>query len=337
MNEILLYGQIYDFTATNFISAFNDIEGDNLTIRVNSSGGSVEYGWGMIAKFKEFEGKKLVKVDGQAYSMAFNFCLYADKVECLDVSRFMVHRASYGWIESTEYFTEALKANLDGINKSLKAAFESKIDVAKFEKITGVTLKELFSMEGQKDVFIDAKQAKAIGLVDKINTITIEKANSINANMAQVAASYSGFEPIVVQSATEPIKQVINNKTNKPMTVEQLKADHPEVHAAIFNSGFSKGVSDEKDRTGAWAAFMEVDPIAVKEGIKSGEPLTATATAEFQVKMFSSQTLANITTEGVQVPVVGANGEVKLPETQTEVDKLQALAMASAGVTPKDK
>jgi len=68
--EVLLYGEMYSWSARDFISAVEDAKGSDLSVRVNSMGGDVDYGYGMIAKFKEFEGKKSVKVDGSAASMA---------------------------------------------------------------------------------------------------------------------------------------------------------------------------------------------------------------------------------------------------------------------------
>ena len=41
----------------------------------------------------------------------------------------------------------------------------------------------------------------------------------------------------------------------------------------------------ERDRAGAWAEFMDVDPAAVKAGIQSGDNLSATKMAEFSRKI----------------------------------------------------
>ncbi|MCK4522212.1 MAG: ATP-dependent Clp protease proteolytic subunit, partial [Nanoarchaeota archaeon] len=148
MEEVLLYGQIYSESSIDFITAINAVEGDNLIVRLNTPGGDVNHGWGMVAKFMEFPGSKVVKVDGSAFSMGFNFCLYADSVEALDVSQFMVHRAAYSQWYEENYMTEQQKENLISVNANLEKALRNKIDVAKFEEIKGVKIKDIFSMEG---------------------------------------------------------------------------------------------------------------------------------------------------------------------------------------------
>src|SRR5277367_4860470 len=103
--DILIYGRIDAYTAAQFFKDINDAtendESVTLNFRINTGGGEPEYGWGIAAKVNEVENKK-VKVDGKAYSWGTMACCYAEDVEALDVSQFMVHRAAYPeWFEST--------------------------------------------------------------------------------------------------------------------------------------------------------------------------------------------------------------------------------------------
>jgi len=75
MAEVLLYGDIYSQRARDFIKEVDTASGEDLTVRVNSFGGDVDYGWGMIAKFSEHKGKKSVKIDAAAHSMAAFFAI----------------------------------------------------------------------------------------------------------------------------------------------------------------------------------------------------------------------------------------------------------------------
>lgn len=286
MADILLYGEIYSYSASEFVTAIDENTSDELVVRINSGGGEPEYGWGMIAKFSEYAGKKSLKVDGKAYSMGAFFCCYSDSVEALDVSQFLIHRAAYpSWFESSDYFTAALKSNLESINLNLRKALEAKIDVAKFEEIAGKKIKDIFSMDSRVDVFLTAAQAKSIGLIDKINKITPQKRAEIDNIMgAKIAAHYKP------ESSIEPqVKPVIQNK----MTKEKLLAEHPEVHAMIVGLG----VAQERDRVGAWMKFNDVDPAAVSAGITSGENISQTAMADFAVKVYAKQNLAALGTE----------------------------------------
>lgn len=311
MNEILLYGPIWSESSSIFINAVNELEGDNLTVRINSGGGEPTYGWGMVAKFSEFSGTKNVKVDGSAYSMAAFFCCYSDNVECLDVSQFLIHRAAMSQWYEQEYMSDSERDNLVNINVSLEKAFRNKIDVAKFEQIKGVKVKDIFSMENRIDVFLTATEAKQIGLISKITTITPKKKTEINASMNLIAASY-GFDVMsmnkpAIDSAEEKKESITSNsKTQIKMTIEQLKADHPELFVQVTASA----IKEEKDRVGAWMKFIGADADAVVKGIESGENLGQTAMADFTVKMITNAgTVEKIGAEGAAVVI-----ETKKPE-----------------------
>jgi len=84
MNEILLYGPIWSQSTRQFMLDMQMIDTESLTIRINTDGGSVEDGWSIVTRIAEFEGKKLVKVDGRAYSMGCWALLYADETEAVD-------------------------------------------------------------------------------------------------------------------------------------------------------------------------------------------------------------------------------------------------------------
>lgn len=289
--EILLYSGINEYSSTEFINSVNELEPtDELVVRVNTKGGNPEYGWGMVAKFAEFKGKKSIKVDGQAHSMGLMFLAYADNIEVLDVAEGVLHRAAYpDWFESSDYFTEALKGNLERINSSLMTAFKNKVDVAKFEELKGVKLKQVFSMDDRIDVFLTAQDMKKIGLVDKINKITPKKAASLVAignqdkSIVNLAAEY-------IPEATQDIKD--KPKNNKQMTIEDLKANHVEVYNKVFNLGSEAGIAERNDTVNAWLTFNDVDAKAVSEGIKSGDKLSQAKSMELMRKEFSKDALA---------------------------------------------
>jgi ATP-dependent protease ClpP protease subunit len=350
MHEVLLYGFIYSQSAVDFIKAINDVEGDELTIRVNTEGGEYLYANGMIAKFKEFEGKKKVVVDGSAYSMGAFFLLYADEVEAADFSRILFHRASYGEYYEQNLMTESQKVELTAYNKNLEAAFRNKIDVAKFEEITNVKVKAIFSMDGRIDVGLSAAEAKKIGLITKVNKLTPEKKAKIKAEMAKVEASFPGIKNAAAKEAVENTNKQTNKNQNNlnenKMTLEEFKKANPEAYAAIVaigvESGIKQGIKAENDRVGAWAAYSEIDPEAVKAGIKSGEKISETARSEFAIKMQSPERLAALKKESEKTP--GAEGANENPpagdekptvEATFEKEVAKAAGLPTEKVTPK--
>ena len=318
--EVLLYGQIYAQSSIDFINGISAVgEDDELSVRVNTNGGDVLYGWGMVAKFNEFKGVKKIKVDGSAYSMGACFLAYADveNVEALDVSEFLIHRAAYpSWYEDN-YMSDSEKENLKTINSSLHDAFKNRIDVNKFKEISGKTLKEVFSMDGRIDVFLTAQQAKQIGLIGKITKITPTKKAEISAINQRIAANYTGGK-----------NKNTNNFNPSKMTKEDFKREHPEAYAAIVN----EGVTAERDRCGAYLAYITADKDAVIAGIKSGEQMSATTQAELNIKIVQAMNSNPPKLDADGKPIVADTIKplevAETPETptaKTQLDKVREL------------
>lgn len=274
--ELYLYSGIYDYTAESIISSIEENAGEDITIRMNTPGGSVFSGWGIIAKMKEHTGKVHAKVDGIVASMGSMILAYAGSSEALDVSKIMIHRADM-WISKPEDQTF-----LNMINKDFRAKLEKKIDVEKLKELKNVSMDDIFNPESRIDVWLTAKEAKSIGLIDKVVKLDPVQISAIT-NLMQIAAS---------MDINNPPKQVQNSNSNK-MTIEEFKAANPEAYAQIV----ALGVSAEKDRVGAWLAYNKIDPEAVEKGIKEGKTLSQTESAEFAVKALSGKTLETIVAE----------------------------------------
>jgi len=99
--EVLLYGRIDSEKAELFHESLQEIEGnDEMMLRINTIGGSPEYGWGVTAMWNEIKTPKKIRVDGQAHSFgAFMLC-YTENTEavkhkfCLKPLR-LKHRNQY--------------------------------------------------------------------------------------------------------------------------------------------------------------------------------------------------------------------------------------------------
>jgi ATP-dependent protease ClpP protease subunit len=306
--EILIYSPIFDFVAENFISQLNDSDGKDVTVRVNSPGGSVFAGWGMIAKSQEHQGNITVKVDGNASSMAAIFLLFHKNVEALNVTTFTLHRAS------VPFPTDEEKKQLKGINADIRRAFEAKLNIAELENISGVLIDDFFNSEEVIDINLNALQAKQIGLIDTINEMD---ASAFDVLSKQIAA--------ISNKEIKKNKQV-KTKTNIKMDIKALKSDHPALFAEVVALGEQKGVSAERDRVGAWMAFGDVDFQAVTKGIKDGEDLTATATAELSRKSFAAQAIADIESDNAEEVETEQESEIDEP---TAVDKFMTAVVES--------
>jgi ATP-dependent protease ClpP protease subunit len=310
MYEALLYGDINEWSSKDFIQRLINNKPKDITVRVNTDGGEVRYGYGVLAKIKECTGLKVMKNDGEANSMgAFSF-LVADHAEALEQATFLFHRAAFSKsVESDPMlFISEDKAYLNKINSDLRGLMEAKLDVAKFEKITKVTLDELFSLDNRLEVTLNAAEAKEVGLIQKIVPLTSAKKMEIEACKKRAMAKVETEIP-----------------KNKIMTVEQLQAEHPGVFAQIFENGKKAGVEAEKDRVEACLVFLEIDQKGVVEAIASGKPISAKQMADFSLKATVANAKKGLEEENKE-PIIVAQTTKTKEELEAEAFVKEAKA-----------
>ncbi|MEE9574336.1 MAG: hypothetical protein V3W20_14870 [Candidatus Neomarinimicrobiota bacterium] len=174
-----------------------------------------------------------------------------DNVEALDVSTFRLHRAD-GFVDSDQD-----KALLDKINKDLRAKMLKKINPEIFKEVTGHTINEMFDSEKRIDIDLDAKQAKKIGLINKI--IRLEPRQIAAMNKKFVAFADFGGEVIAENSQGSDKKQkqteIKIEQKKEIMTQSEIKAQFPDVYNAIR----TEGITAERSRVNAVLKFSSID------------------------------------------------------------------------------
>jgi ATP-dependent Clp protease protease subunit len=338
MADILLYTPIYSYTAEAFVEKLLEIESEeDLTVLLNSPGGSVFAGWSMIGPLSERKGKVTFKVFGDASSMAFFSLLFADRVEALDVSTFMVHRAD-GYVDN-----EADQKFLDGINKSLRAKFEKRIDSEKFKEVTGYTFDDIFDPKRRVDVNLTAKEAKKIGLVDKIIKLEPKQLEAYTERFVAIADFNShgseGESPRGSGASEngESKKNSINQKSKK-MTLEELKAAHPDLVVALKN----EVIAQERERVGAYLAFQHIDAEAVKKGIEDGATPGPKFFAEMTLKGMSAERLNDEKEESTETVDASKKKEKTEEDEKAEAEKkeiaeAERIALEAAGINSEEE
>lgn len=327
--ELLLYGPTNEDTARAFVEAViaADIEqAGDLLVRINTDGGNPNDMQSMAARLSEYSGQVNAQVDGKAYSSGTFILPYINgTVTAYDISQFLIHRAAYSsWFEKSEYMTEALWDNLNAINSGLRKALEARIDVKKLKELKGVTLNQIFDNATRIDVFLTADEAKQIGLVDKVVKLTPKKRAEIEQKIT------ASMLPTAWHQGNAEFSADINPKTK--MTLDELKSQHPDVYAQAVNAG----VSQERDRVGAWMAFVDVDADQVAAGIKNGESISQTATAELARKAFSKQSLEALKKEAAPA-VETKETEAALTEAQKKEAELNAFLDSARKLRAKHK
>lgn len=316
--ELYIYSPIWSYTAEKLMADMEENKDNDIVIRSNTPGGSVAAGWGMIAKMKEHKGGLTIKVDGVVASMGAIMLPFAKKVIALDVSRIMLHKADM-LVES-----EQDKNFLASINKELKQKLSAKIDNEKLKELKGIGIDELFADGERIDMWLTAKEAKAIGLVDSI--VKLETRQEIEAY-----TSTNVFSAAAIKKESKDTKiefDFTNDKNYKTMNAEKLKSENPELYKEIFNMG----VSAEKDRVESCLVYADIDIKAVKEAIESGKPLSEKQKSELSLKALNSNALKALE-EGAAEGVTTKESEGKeKTEKEKELEAFRKNALAEAGV-----
>ena len=246
--------------------------GEPLTVRINTPGGAVRQCYAMLSILSDRAGAVTSYVDGTAYSMGAFFCAFSSKVIASELSRFMIHKAAYPeWVQ----IGPEEEADLKDINDTLRARLKNKLnDTPEAKQL----LKKVFSKEGRADVFLNAKTAKKIGLVDEIKKISLS-----GATAEAFALSNEDTNALVFSETSLTEEQQPNIKI---MDLAEFKSQHADLYAQILKEGSTA----EKKRAGAYLPFLNSSPEAAIKGIEGDEKLEGRALSELMIKAVKGST-----------------------------------------------
>ena len=213
--EVLIYEQIGDWgvTAQNFIKDVQSVGKSDLTVRINSVGGSVFDGLAIYNILRSHKGYVNVKIEGIAASIASIIALGGDNIEMAENGFFMIHNPfgnSFGDSEEMRKTADLL----DKIKKELVSVY------AKQSSLTEAKIQDMMDEE----TWLTSQEALEMGFV---HTIT---------EPIKIAASFdlSRFNNIDSKEVKNKLELLTNNKSNK-MT-EELKTWFNGVKEEILNA-----------------------------------------------------------------------------------------------------
>ena len=298
--ELILYGSIgsdeywddiSDKVFKQDIENLGDVE--NITLHINSPGGSVFSAVAIANTLKNHKAKITANIDGLAASAATIVTSACDTVKMPKNALFMVHNPitfAYG-------NNQDMQKTLEMLNKVKNSIIETYLNKAKTDK---ETLSELMDNE----TWMSAEEAKEYGFVDEILDENVEKEvveNKLIINdMAFDISRFKNFkekknrEPRVInisvnstgspEEIADKFRDILNSTENQKneggnMTLEELKNKFPELYNQIFNEGKEAGITKERER------MREIDNLDVSnyselvENAKYNEPVEASVLA----------------------------------------------------------
>lgn len=250
--ELLVYGEIGewwgDVQSRDFAEQLQAIDAPEIDVRINSSGGAVYTAQAIYSSLKRHPAKINVFVDGIAASAATIIMMAGDHIVMPENAIMMVHSPLTGAYGNAEELRDIADV-LDIVRDTIVAVYRNK------SGLDDDTILELLA----DDTYLSANEALELGLVDEV-TPALQIAASRGKNgtftvngLTIDAERYSNLPKKWLASVESQVKT--GAAGNKPkvkeqvkMTLDELKAQYPELYEAVLNEGKTAGVEQERDR-----------------------------------------------------------------------------------------
>lgn len=210
------------------LAEFDDV--DEITLRIDSPGGSVFAGIGLYSYLKDHKAKKKVYIDGMCASIATVIAMAGDSIYMNNASQFMIHNPwtiAVGEAKELRHGAEVLEGLKDSIINAYMT--KTKLTKAELEKAMDNT------------TYYKAEEALAAGFITEI-THTTDAKNCVDdwdMTYSQYEKNYDNENGLATQ------KPVINNRNEeKKMTLKELQDRHPDV----YNEALNVGKNEERER-----------------------------------------------------------------------------------------
>ena len=192
------YQRIYDWLEWDATSPrrveqqLSEIEGD-VTVEINSGGGSLFHGSEIYTLLKEHPQNITVKITGVAASAASVIAMAGDKILMSPTSQMMIHNATV--------VTEGDYRDMESATNLLKNANQTAVNAYKIK--SGMEDKELLELM-DKETWFTAHQALENKLIDEI----------MFENQIRVAASLGGG--LLPQAVVKKLSEILIEKEEQP-------------------------------------------------------------------------------------------------------------------------
>lgn len=219
--EINIYGDIGEswfgdsVTAKQFVKDLAALDVAELTVRINSYGGSVSDGLAIYNAIKRHPANTTVAIDGVAVSIASLIAMSGDKVEMADNALMMIH-APWGFASGNSADMRDMADVLDKFAQAMSGSYADK---------TGKTTEAVMSwLTDGIDHWFTAAEAAAEGLIDTV-TAAMPVAAHFDLNRYKTIPAAAG---IFTQSPTKETPMLEKQATQPAASAPQPAQQQPE-------------------------------------------------------------------------------------------------------------
>ena len=164
--EVWIYGDIGEswdgesVAAKNFVKDFAAIDADDITVRINSYGGSVTDGLAIHNAIKRHKAKVTIEIDGAAFSIASLIAMAGDDVRMADNALMMIH-APWGFAMGNAAEMRDTADTLDKYAAAMSSAYIAQ---------SGKPAEDILALlQDGKDHWFTAAEALAEGFVHAVS------------------------------------------------------------------------------------------------------------------------------------------------------------------------
>lgn len=305
--EIHIFGDIGEswwdetVTAKQFVKDIAALDADQITVRINSYGGSVTDGIAIYNAIKRHPASVTVSIEAAAYSIASLIAMAGDTVEMAENALLMIH-APWGYAGGNSAELREFADMLDKYAQSMASSYVGK---------SGQTHDEIIALlTDGKDHWYSADEAKAAGFIDAISG-----AVTVAASARIQAAGLSRFTRNPAAAAANPPKETTMPNPATPQAAAPATVDAAAILAAEKNR--RESVRAE------FAPFAHVEGIAaVQAACEEDHAVTAEVAAQ--------KILAHLAKQAT--PINATHVETVEDEFDKQRDGITAALLARAGV-----
>lgn len=327
-----------DITAA-IASAVNDEAVEEIIFAIDSPGGTVDGLFDMLKTIAAIEKPTTALIVNNATSAAFALAAQTDRIVAaneaalvgsigvaveMSVDENRVAIASRNAPKkrpdvSTPEGVALVQDMLDPMHTLFVEAIARGRSAALGTEVTTEVINETYG-EG---AVLTARDALAVSMIDEIS-------ERIPGASAASASDIKADDAVIGQSNT-------NKEQGGFMTQDELKAQHPDVYAAVLAKGKEQGATEELDRVTAHLTYgvgMNAMDIAVA-AIKAGKEVTPAVVAEYQVAGLAKKdgedtmTEEEITAKAVADAEVEAKANVEGAEEKVHAKVTENLLAAT--------
>jgi ATP-dependent protease ClpP protease subunit len=258
--EILIYGDIGEswygdtVAAKDFVRELAALDADQITVRINSYGGSVTDGIAIFNALQRHKATVTTIVDGIAASVASLIAMAGDSIEMAENALMMIHAP---WVDYTWGNAVDLREQADMLD-TYAASMATSYAVRSGDKAAALVL-----LTDGKDHWYTAQEALDANLIDSV-VAALPLAASAQLN-GPIKARYASFPRSVTPAAAAALQPTITPKESTAMTVVTTPAgtaDTAAIQAAATAAATAALAADKDRRANIAAAFAKFAGVA---------------------------------------------------------------------------